>query len=180
MPSPTITRVTHNVEAIHRRVYPGYPLLEDIGPGGIASHPKPKLMGIIGLRASRAETGSQWTYRLQPTAPLCACGCGEQIRLRSHHRTHGIPKFIQGHHSTPLRRAYQQARKEGSIYLGEVCRELGISASAYGRLEKSDTVPKVPRRKGIGGVMARVFTERDLARLKAFVVSRRPVWTGGT
>jgi hypothetical protein len=154
--------------------------MEDIGPDGIASPPRPKLMGIIGLRASRAETGSQWTYRLQPTVPLCACGCGEQIRLRTHHRTHGIPKYIQGHHSTPLRRAYERFRKEGYMFLGEVCRELGISVMAYKRLEWAGTVPKAQRRKGIGGTMVRVFRNRDLAQLKAVLESRRPPPVAGT
>jgi hypothetical protein len=152
---------------------PGKPLREDIGPGNAASPPRPKLMGIIGLRASRAETGSQWTYRLQPIAPICACGCGEHIRLRSHHRSHGIPKYIQGHHSTPLRKAYERFRKEGYMFLGEVCRELGISVLAYKRLEWSGKVPKPQRRKGIGGTMVRVFKKRDLARLNAILDSRR-------
>jgi len=130
-------------------------------------------MGIIGLRAPRAETGSQWTYRLQPTAPLCACGCGEQIRLKPQHRcpTKGTPRYIQGHHSTPLRKAYERFRKQGYMFLGEVCRELGISAKVYGRLEVAG---KVPRRKGIGGTMVRVFTTRDLARLRMMLESRRP------
>jgi hypothetical protein len=136
-------------------------------------------MGIIGLRASRAETGSQWTYRLQPSAPICTCGCGEKIRLRSHHRSHGIPKYIQGHHSTPLQqRAYEQFRKQGYMFLGEVCRELGISTKVYWRLEVAGKA-KAQRRKGIGGTMVRVFTTRDLARLKATLFSRRPSWDGG-
>jgi hypothetical protein len=150
-----------------------FPLREYIGPSGIASPPAPKLMGIIGLRASRAETGSQWTYRLQSIAPVCACGCGEQIRLRTHHRSHGIPKYLRGHHSTSLRRAYERFRKEGYMFLGEVCRELGISAKAYRRLEVTGKVPKAARRKGIGGTMVRVFKKRDLARLKT-IVERRP------
>jgi hypothetical protein len=105
---------------------------------------------------------------------MCACGCGEQIRLRSHHRTHGIPKYIQVHHSTPLRRAYERFRKEGYMFLGEVCRKLGISTSAYQRMEAAGKVPEARRRKGIGGTMVRVFKKRDLARLKAILDSRRP------
>jgi hypothetical protein len=161
----------HNIRGL---CTPENPLIEDIGPRSEASRPALKLVGIIGLRASRAETGSQWTYRLQPTAPLRACGCGEQIRLRSHHRSHGIPKYIQGHHSTPLRRAYEQFRKKGYMFLGEVCRELGISAKVYWRLEAAGKVPKAQRRKGIGGTMVRVFKKRDLARLKMVLESWRP------
>jgi hypothetical protein len=148
--------------------------MENIGPNGVASRPTLKLMGIIGLRVSRAETGSQWTYRLQPAAPLCACGCGEQIRLKPQHRcpTKGAPRYIQGHHSTPLRRAYERFRKQGYMFLGEVCRELGISAKVYRRLEVAGKVPRAKRRKGIGGTMVRVFKKKDLARLKAILDSR--------
>lgn len=128
---------------------PENPLREYIGPGQSASRPALRLMGIIGLRASRAETGSQWTYRLLPTAPMCACGCGEQIRLKPQHRcpTKGTPCYIQGHHSTPLRRAYERFRKQGYMFLGEVCRELGISAKVHWRLEVAGKVPKAQRRK---------------------------------
>jgi len=63
---------------------------------------------MIGIQVPRAETGSRWTYRLQPMAPLCACGCGEQIQLKPQHRcpTKGIPRYIRGHHPNPLRRLY--------------------------------------------------------------------------
>lgn len=29
--------------------------------------------------------------------PLCACGCGEKIKVKPHHRQHGIPKVIYRH-----------------------------------------------------------------------------------
>lgn len=60
------------------------------------------------------------------------------------------------------------------MFLGEVCRKLGISVMAYRRLEVAGKVPKAQRRKGIGGTTVRVFKKRDLARLKAIVDSRRP------
>lgn len=60
------------------------------------------------------------------------------------------------------------------MFLGEVCRELGISAKVYRRLEVSGKVPKAPRQKGIGGTMVRVFKKKDLVRLKAILDSRRP------
>lgn len=52
------------------------------------------------------------------------------------------------------------------MFLGEVCRELGISATAYWRLEVAGKVPKARRRKGIGGTMVRVFRAEEVARLK--------------
>ena len=58
------------------------------------------------------------------------------------------------------------------MFLGEVCRELGISVMAYKRLEWSGKVPKALRRKGIGGTMVRVFKNRDLVRLTAILESR--------
>ena len=60
------------------------------------------------------------------------------------------------------------------MFLGEVCRDLGISVMAYKRLEWSGKVPKAQRREGIGGTMVRVFKKRDLARLKTILDSRRP------
>jgi len=60
------------------------------------------------------------------------------------------------------------------MFLGEVCRELGISAQVYWRLEVAGKVPRAQRWKGIGGTMVRVFTTRDLARLKKVLESRRP------
>ena len=29
----------------------------------------------------------------------CACGCGEKIKIKKHHKYYGIPKFIHGHSS---------------------------------------------------------------------------------
>ena len=48
---------------------------------------------------------------------------------------------------------------------------LGGASKCAGRNGK---VPKARRRKGIGGVMARVFKKGDLLRLKAILDSRRP------
>ncbi len=59
------------------------------------------------------------------------------------------------------------------MFLGDVCRELGIAAKVYWRLEVTGKVPKAQRRKGIGGIMVRVFKKRDLARLKATLDSQR-------
>jgi hypothetical protein len=59
------------------------------------------------------------------------------------------------------------------MFLGEVCRELGISATAYWRMEVTGKVPKAQRRKGIGGTMVRVFKKRDLVRLQMMLESWR-------
>ena len=40
-----------------------------------------------------------WVEAMQSEAPLCACGCGERIRIQRHHRAKGIPVFIHGHHA---------------------------------------------------------------------------------
>jgi hypothetical protein len=137
-----------------------------IGLADLFGDDMPDVLEIIDVRQPRAETGSQWAARLQRDAPCCACGCGDRIRLRAHHRTHGIPKYIQGHHSTPLRKAYQEFRNKGYVFLGELCRELGISTSAYRRMEAAGKMPKAPRHKGIGGMMVRVFRAEDVARLE--------------
>lgn len=45
------------------------------------------------------ESLSSWVARMQATAPMCACGCGERIVVQAHHRRYGVPDFVQGHHT---------------------------------------------------------------------------------
>lgn len=38
---------------------------------------------------------------------LCKCGCGKEIIIKPHHKYHGIPSFLKGHHiklSNPMHR----------------------------------------------------------------------------
>jgi predicted DNA-binding transcriptional regulator AlpA len=73
---------------------------------------------------------------------------------------------MQGHHSTPIRQVYERFRKDGYLFLGDICLQLGISTSAYRRMEAAGKIPKVPRRKGIGGMMVRLFRAEEVERLK--------------
>src|SRR5208283_4810026 len=148
---------------------PDNPLPEYIGPRKTASPSVLKPAGIIGIRVPRAETGSRWTYRLQPMAPLCACGCGEQIQLKPQHRcpTEGIPRYIHGHHPNPLRRFYAAVRAQGLLLTRDVCRKLRISQTQYHRLEAAGVLPQ-PRRWGhLPRPGMRVFAPEDVPSLRA-------------
>jgi len=30
---------------------------------------------------------------------LCACGCGQEIKIKKHHKYYGIPNYIKGHNT---------------------------------------------------------------------------------
>ncbi len=128
-----------------------------------------KPVGMIGIQVPRAETGSRWTYRLQPMAPLCACGCGEQIQLKPQHRcpTKGIPRYIRGHHPNPLRRLYAAVRAQGLLLTREVCRKLRISETQYHRLEAAGVFPQSRRWGRLPRPGMRVFAPENVARMRA-------------
>jgi hypothetical protein len=150
-------------------VYSGKPYPGDIGHTGLDDDDGPDFLEIIDVHEPRAETGSQWAARLQRGAPLCACGCGEQITLRPQHRapTKGIPRFLQGHHPNPLRILHAAVHAKKLLLTGDVCKKLGISESHYHRLEKYGVFP-CPRRWGrLPRPRLRVFTPEDLSRLRA-------------
>jgi hypothetical protein len=150
-------------------MYPGYPLPEYIGPSKTASPSVLEPAEIIGIRVPRAETGSRWTHRLQAMAPLCACGCGEQIQLKPQHRcpTEGIPRYIHGHHPNPLRRFYAVVRAQGLLLTRDVCRKLRISETQYHRLEAAGVFPEPQRWGRLPRPGMRVFVPEDVARLRA-------------
>lgn len=57
------------------------------------------------------EPRDEWVRREQAKAPLCGCGCGEQILVKKEHRRRGIPKFILGHHTRVVSPAYKGVDK---------------------------------------------------------------------
>jgi hypothetical protein len=102
-------------------------------------------------------------------APLCACGCGEQIQLKPQHRcpTKGIPRYIQGHHPNPLRRFYAAVRARGLLLTRDVCRKLRISETQYHRLEAAGVFPEPQRWGRLPRRRMRVFASGDVAKLRA-------------
>jgi hypothetical protein len=72
----------------------------------------------------------------------------------------------QGHHSTLLRKAYQEFREKGNVFLDEVCLEPGISASTCRRMEAVGRIPMAQKRHGVGGMTVRVVRSDEVARLK--------------
>jgi hypothetical protein len=143
--------------------YPGV-----IGHADLAGDDGPDFLEIVDVHEPRAETGSQWAARLQPDAPFCACGCGEQIRLRPQHRcpTKGTPRFIQGHHPNPLRLLHAAVHAKKLLLTGDVCKKLRISESRYHRLEKCGVFPSPTRWRRPPRPRLRVFTPEDVDRLR--------------
>ena len=135
----------------------GGPLLRYIGPGSSAIPPKPKLVGIIGLRPSRADSASGWTIRVTQ-APVTPDSrpkkrfwrCRERIKIRPQHRapSKGIPRYIQGHHPNPFRRLHGAVRARELLLTGDICRKLRIFETQYHRLEAAEILPK-PQRWGL-------------------------------
>jgi len=106
---------------------------------------------------------------MQVMAPVCACGCGEQIQLKPQHRcpTEGMPRYIHGHHPNPLRRFCAVVRAQGLLLTRDVCRKLRISETQYHRLEAAGVFPQ-PRRWGKPPrLRMRVFAPGDVAGLRA-------------
>lgn len=52
---------------------------------------------------------------------FCRCGCGEEIKICSHHKWYGIPKFIHGHNTilNPPMKNYKTAKKNSDIRRGK-------------------------------------------------------------
>ena len=111
--------------------------------------------------------------RAQAEAPLCACGCGQPVRLKARHRTEGPPRYVHGHHPNPIRRAYERLRREGYRLVTEVCQELGISPTTLRRLEAAGVLPKVQRIELLKGRSVRVFTARGLKHARIVMERRR-------
>src|SRR5689334_17300866 len=114
-------------------------VLPDTGHIGRAAAKQPDPLEhtvILEIHEPRAETRSGWARRVREEAPalLCACGCGRSVVVKGPHRSSGLPRFIHGHHSNPIRRAYAQLRAKGFLLLGEACSQLGISEKVYRRL----------------------------------------------
>jgi len=102
-------------------------------------------------------------------APLCACGCGEQVQLKPQYRcpTKGVPRYVLGHHPNPLRRFYAAVRAQGLLLTCDVCRKLRISETQYHRLETAGVFPQ-PRRWGKPPrLRMRVFAPGDVVRMRA-------------
>ena len=117
------------------------------------------------IQEPRAESESGWASRVNATtgAQNCACGCGGSIQAKDHHRASGLPKYLHGHHSNPIRRAYAELRTQGYVLLGEACKRLGISEGRYRRLEAAGTLPLVER-VDVHGRSTRVMTGADIRR----------------
>jgi hypothetical protein len=132
-----------------------------------------QLSKILEIEEPRAERGPRWAARVQPQAPLCACGCGLPVLLKARHRTEGPPRYVHGHHPNPIRRAYERLRAKDYRLITDACRELGVSATTLRRLEAEGVLPRATRIELLRGRSVRVFTARDVERARAALERRR-------
>jgi hypothetical protein len=128
---------------------------------------------ILEILEPRAERGSRWAARVQPEAPLCACGCGQPVELKGRHRSAGVPRYAHGHHPNPIRRAYERLRSKGYRLVADTCAEFGISPTTLRRLEADGVLPKTNRLKLFRGRSVRVFTDDEIRRVHKVLAKRR-------
>ncbi len=70
-------------------------LMEINGPDGMF-----RIVGELSLK-EEVKVASVPTVepevKATPVAPICQCGCGREIVIKSYHKQRGIPKFLAGH-----------------------------------------------------------------------------------
>ena len=86
--------------------------------------------------------------------------------MKPKHRSKGLPRYRPGHHPNPVRRAYEALRAQGLMMLGEVCEKLGIGQTTLRTYESAGLLPPIERRDVLNNRTVRVFTARDLKRLR--------------
>jgi hypothetical protein len=150
-----------------------FPKLEYKGHTVIAEGRSIEVLKILEIQEPRAEPGSGWAARVQPEAPLCACGCGQPVELKARHREAGVPRYVHGHHPNPIRRAYDRLRSQGYRLVADVCAELGVSPTTLRRLEARGVLPRAHRLKFLKGRSVRVFNEAAIAGLRAALETRK-------
>lgn len=66
-------------------------------------------------------------------------------------------------------RLLYQGMEQANLYIGEVCRELGVTPRYLRRLESRGLVPRA-RRDALG----RIYSEADMTLLKSMGIGSRP------
>jgi hypothetical protein len=151
-------------------VSPDSPKPGDIGREGPAGPPGIYLRETIVVRFPRAETVEEWVERMnRGEKPHCGCGCGTQLMILPRHRSMGLPRYVHGHHSNPLRCGLDKLREQGYKLVGEVATQLGVSGTTLRRMEAEGIIPKAKRIAYARGKDARAYT---YAQVRAMVRSK--------
>jgi hypothetical protein len=93
---------------------------------------------------------------------LCACGCGDPIRIAKRHRRAGVPTYRHGHHPGGMTKDVQALRAKGYMTSTDVAKALGIGVTTLLRLMQAAHID-VAR---VGGRKLRAFTRRDLGQVR--------------
>jgi predicted DNA-binding transcriptional regulator AlpA len=146
------------------------PVSGDIGRGDTDGSPGVYHEEIVEVRFPRAETVEAWAERMNRSGRhLCQCGCGAELVILPRHRSMGLPRYVHGHHSNPLRRGFDAVRRKGYKLVGDVAKLLGVSENTVRRMEAEGTIPKARRITYARGKEARVYTD---SQVKAIVRSK--------
>jgi hypothetical protein len=103
-------------------------------PESVPSVPSIRLEGTFRLKPRRMPP-AQWLDLEKAKGRLCACGCGEPIRIKPHHRLKGVPRFHPGHHVGGMTKVVAEIRARGGMTASEAANELGIGRTTLVRLE---------------------------------------------
>jgi len=121
---------------------------------------------MVEIRLPRAEMVGAWAERMNRSGRYL-CGCGASLVIRPRHRSMGLPRYVHGHHSNPLRRGFDTLRKKGYRLVGEVAKLLGVSENTVRRMKAEGVIPKaqwfgLSRGKG---KTVRAFTTKEVKRI---------------
>ncbi len=123
---------------------------------------------IVEVRFPRAETVEAWAGRMNRSGRyLCQCGRGAELVILPRHRSMGLPRYVYGHHSNPLRRGFDALCKKGYKLVGEVAELLGVSENTVRRMEEEGIIPRA-QRFGLAhgkGKSVREFTAKEVERI---------------
>lgn len=126
-----------------------------------ASDPRVRFRHRIRL-TPKAVSVAAWIEAENAKGHVCACGCGNPIRILPQHHSQGIPKYLQAHHPMAMTQETRRPREAGLLTLGIVTKELGVSATTLRRLEGKlfEAVPRQGKRQ------MRVFTPEQVEVLR--------------
>jgi predicted DNA-binding transcriptional regulator AlpA len=129
---------------------------------------------IVAVRFPRAETVEAWAERMNRSdRHLCQCGCGAALVILPRHRSMGLPRYVHGHHSNPLRSGFDALRKKGYKLVGDVAKLLGVSENTIRRMEEEGAIPKAGRITYARGKEARVYTNSQVKAMARSKVRER-------
>ena len=89
-----------------------------------------------------------WLAEAQASAPLCACGCGEQIVVQPVHRFRGLPQYRNHHNPLAIEDFVRRCNEEGLVTVNQAADILGVGRTGFRRSLDRRGLPTVTRTWG--------------------------------